>query len=654
MANEVTIVVKARDEGASTTIGGAAQKFDGLGRSVRGADGRLRDAKGRFVALGDAAKRSGTDVGGLGDRFSDTDRKSSGLRGRLAGIGSAIKGAAAGAAAFGAVKMFGTFINDANESAKVGAMTEQVIKSTGGAANVTADQVGNLATAISGFTGVDDEAIQSAENLLLTFTNVRNAAGKGNDVFNRATQTIVDMTAAMNGGHVSAEALKDTTIQVGKALNDPIKGMTALSRVGVTFDATTKRNVRSLILQGKTLEAQKIVLKELNREFGGSAKASATAMDQFKVSVGNMSESIGGKLLPAVNDVLFGLQHLGSLGVATQGLWDKVTGGTPKVAMFQKTLTGTDDAAQKLKSSVGDLSEAMRSLSDENSDALGTQIAFEEAIDKASESIKENGHTLDVHTEKGRANMKALKDIRDAAMAYRDKLEESGQDSTKVMVRARASFIHTAEAMGATKKRAEELANSLGLIPPKANAADRALRNAARERKMKMNISQWSSAISAAKSRLNSVPKSRQASLRANIRDLEGKVSLARKLLASLHDRSVHVNVNYRNYYAPGFEHGPGRASGGIIGAQGGGPRSRLTLVGENGPELADLAPGTTVHSNADSRRMLAQGGGGQPIVVQLILDGKQIAEATFDHTKGIVRNRGGKGAGSAQKAWGY
>ena len=77
-------------------------------------------------------------------------------------------------------------------------------------------------------TGIDDEAIQSGENLLLTFTNIRNEAGKGNDVFNQATETMTDMSVALG------QDMKSRRRQLGKALNDPIKGITALSRVGVS------------------------------------------------------------------------------------------------------------------------------------------------------------------------------------------------------------------------------------------------------------------------------------------------------------------------------------------------------------------------------------------------------------------------------------
>lgn len=69
-----------------------------------------------------------------------------------------------------------------------------------------------------------------------------------------------------------------------------------------------------------------------------------------------------------------------------------------------------------------------------------------------------------------------------------------------------------------------------------------------------------------------------------------------------------------------------GYASGGIAGmlpqsvgrAASGGIRNNLTLVGERGPELVDLAPGSRVHSNEDSRRMVSQGGGDEGEFVAL------------------------------------
>jgi hypothetical protein len=188
-------------------------------------------------------------------------------------------------------------IEAATESNKITAQTEAVIKSTGGAAQVTAGQISDLATSISNKTGVDDEAIQSASNLLLTFTNLKNGVGKSNDVFNQATKTAVDMGAALGGDAAS------NAVMLGKALNDPIAGVGALSRVGVTFTDQQKEQIKTMVKAGDTMGAQKVILGELNKEFGGSAEAQATAGDKLKVTWGNLQEQIGNKLLPIFEKV---------------------------------------------------------------------------------------------------------------------------------------------------------------------------------------------------------------------------------------------------------------------------------------------------------------------------------------------------------------
>lgn len=211
--------------------------------------------------------------------------------GKVAGlVGSAF--AAKGIFDFGKSAM-----EAATESNKIAAQTEAVLKSTGGAAKVTADQIGDLATAISNKTGVDDEAIQKGQNLLLTFTNLKNGVGKGNDVFNQATKTMVDMGAAL-GTDASGAA-----IQLGKALNDPVKGISALSRVGVSFTDQQKDQIKAMVDAGNTMGAQKVILGELNKEFGGSAEAQATAGDKLKVTWGNVQEQIGNVLLPIFEKV---------------------------------------------------------------------------------------------------------------------------------------------------------------------------------------------------------------------------------------------------------------------------------------------------------------------------------------------------------------
>lgn len=207
------------------------------------------------------------------------------------------KGAAISLATVGITKIVGDSLSAARESAKIARLTDSVVKSTGGAAGISSKQVGALADNLSKMAGVDDELIQSGENVLLTFTKVRNEAGKGNDIFDQGALAALNMSRALGTD------LQGSVIQVGKALNDPIKGVTALQRVGVSFTAAQKKQIKTLVDSGKTLEAQKLILHELGTEFGGAAKAAAEPTDKLKVSVENLQESAGKLLLPVINQL---------------------------------------------------------------------------------------------------------------------------------------------------------------------------------------------------------------------------------------------------------------------------------------------------------------------------------------------------------------
>lgn len=164
-----------------------------------------------------------------------------------------------------AMQALGNFARDVitkgEEAQKVQAQLGAVLKSTGGIAGVTAQQANQLAESMSRVTTYDDEAVLSMENILLTFTNIKS------NIFPQTTQVVLDLATAMG------EDLQSAAVQVGKALQDPERGVTALRRVGVNFNEEQQKTITNLVKTGHTAEAQAMILKELETEFGGSAKA---------------------------------------------------------------------------------------------------------------------------------------------------------------------------------------------------------------------------------------------------------------------------------------------------------------------------------------------------------------------------------------------
>lgn len=179
--------------------------------------------------------------------------------------------------------------------------TKGVIASTGGVAKVTAQQVRDLANSLEGVTTADDKVIQSGENLLLTFTGI------GKDVFPQATKAMVDLGIAMAQGDVANADFKASAIQIGKALNDPVRGFTALRRVGVSFTAQQEKQIKAFVKSGDTLSAQKIILKELETEFGKAGAAAGTGfgadMRRFKDAVEDSQQALATGFLPIISKV---------------------------------------------------------------------------------------------------------------------------------------------------------------------------------------------------------------------------------------------------------------------------------------------------------------------------------------------------------------
>ncbi|MAH51451.1 hypothetical protein CMI37_36890 [Candidatus Pacearchaeota archaeon] len=182
----------------------------------------------------------------------------------------------------------------------------RVIKSTGGAAGITKEEIFAMNAAFEKSTSIAETTINQVSALLLTFTNI------GGDVIPQVTEAVLDMTVVMYQGNVTLESLKTTSIQVGKALNDPIKGLNALKRVGVSFNAQQKSIIRALQNTNQLTKAQGIILEELEKEFGDQAtlKTYNKAVLALDTSIGNLSKRMGEELRPAIEPLIISLTEL--------------------------------------------------------------------------------------------------------------------------------------------------------------------------------------------------------------------------------------------------------------------------------------------------------------------------------------------------------
>lgn len=239
---------------------------------------------------------------GMADKMKDSW---AGLNAGIEKHKAAIQGVGIAAAGVGAVGVLALkdWIQNANEAARTQTQLEAVLKSTKGAAGLTAEEINDLATKYQGLTTIGDDAIRSGQNILLTFTGIKK------DAFEPATAALLDMATAMNGGGTpSAEQLKAQATQLGKALNDPTKGMAALARNGVVFTDQQAAMITKLQASGDLLGAQKIILNELATEYGGSAAAQAATFEgklaQLNNRWGDFKEQLGFAVIPVLEQLM--------------------------------------------------------------------------------------------------------------------------------------------------------------------------------------------------------------------------------------------------------------------------------------------------------------------------------------------------------------
>ena len=213
----------------------------------------------------------------------------------IAGVSTALLGGAGLAFAVRAV------VSEAAEMQKVTAQLNAVIESTGGVAGVTTKHVDELATRLLNLSGVDDELIKNAAKLLLTFTNIRNRHSRDNDIFDQATLATLNLSTRFG------RDLTGSAITLGKALQDPVKGFLALRGRRSVHGGGTEDD-QSAGQVGRLLEAQKVILAEVEKQTRGSAEAYgdtlAGKLGKVRENVLNLAGAMASALLPVLTPLV--------------------------------------------------------------------------------------------------------------------------------------------------------------------------------------------------------------------------------------------------------------------------------------------------------------------------------------------------------------
>ena len=206
-------------------------------------------------------------------------------------------------AVLGASFGIGEIIRATAEAEKAFANLENAVRQNSGAAGQTAKGLADISTELQSVTTFSDDAIQGMQALLLRFQSI------GPENFQRATEAVLDLSIALG------QDLQSTTRLLGRALEDPARGMTQLSRAGVIFTTQQKEVIKELFETGKAAEAQALLLEGLEKRFAGAAEAARNnfggALEGLRNAVGDLLEAKGGlpEATKSINDLTKALSN---------------------------------------------------------------------------------------------------------------------------------------------------------------------------------------------------------------------------------------------------------------------------------------------------------------------------------------------------------
>ncbi len=183
--------------------------------------------------------------------------------------------------------------NSALQAERAFKRLEGVVNATGHAAGFTADELAEMATKLQSEIGYSDEALEDAMSTMLTFKKVTGAT------FTEAIKLGADMAETFGGGE---GGLRGTVMQLGKALEDPVRGMNALRRSGITFTEAEQKKIKALVKSNQLLQAQQLILAAVRGQVGGVAKNAASGPEgQLRIArlkLDDMKEALGAQVLP--------------------------------------------------------------------------------------------------------------------------------------------------------------------------------------------------------------------------------------------------------------------------------------------------------------------------------------------------------------------
>lgn len=407
------------------------------GEVVRRALVQLGDEGSRALArIENAAKPASRGLLAINEVTSAARGHLEGFAGNLGSVGSAMLrlgpvGLAAGAAVGALTMALGQGLREMESAQQSLLRLEAVLKATGHASGLTGQELNDLADAMEAGTMATAEGVMDASSVLATFRSI------SGDTFVRAIKAAQDLAA------VFGQDLRSSAVQLGKALEDPVEGVTALKRVGVSFSASQRDMIASMVETGDVAGAQGLILKTLEQQVGGAGEAEASgltgAVHHLKAAWGNLLEEMA--KTPGVGGVV---------ETTLKGLTATIDG----IRGWLKE----PDISQQVAAKSRELVEAEQRLAELRSGSVTWDPSYGLRINQATAAAQAKVDRLKAEIDgliaKGRAEVEAFEAERDQAEAGRRQAEQERNAET---IAARIKALE-AEKVKAAVDAAEKIA----------------------------------------------------------------------------------------------------------------------------------------------------------------------------------------------------
>lgn len=505
------------------------------------------------------------------------------------------------------------FIANVTEAEEATNQLDHAYKNTGRTLGLARDRLDDLATELQQTTAISDDAVKSAEALLLTFTNVRGQA------FERTIKAAADLSTVLKTD------LTGAVRQLGVALQSPTTGMNLLRRAGITFTDSERDLVKSLQESGQLLKAQEVILRAVEQRYGGAAAAARN--------------TLGGALAGLKN--AFGDLFEGSVG-STEGFTNAINGLTETISSddFKQgvdlLLTSVGKLAELLGKTVGLLGRTSGALKDFANESRGAGALVASVLSafpggrglttlladdrdsrrrggRPAGSFQSGHSAIEIETTEAES---ALQEFRVSVQKIADDvpavLQQMNENTKTEMERQLSQYRETRAQISA-------LLNE-GLISPEVAASRReeAIDTLLPEFDLEKIRALYKPVVSVTSETTDLVKGAwREAgrSIQSSLADMIYEMKFSWRSVVDIIKRAVAeilavTTIKGAGKALGGIEGGFGEFFAGLFGKAGGGRAGQLDIVGEEGPEVI-TRPGAQIFNQRQLAAAMGMGGAG-------------------------------------------